>query len=198
MPKLAALDPSVEQIVFGCEIIRHLEERLGRNPRNRSLELLKAMILEGRPHLGPRIAAELGLNYTGNTRRKNQIKQIFKAMMLAAGLCLVLVSLAHAQTVTHTFTVSCTDNSSGEEGFYFYFVGASIPMRQTGPNSCGFSFSFTGVAGQQFCLEATAFRHVLVNGISVLEESARSAPGCGVVPTPSISPPNAPSKGTLP
>ena len=119
----------------------------------------------------------------------------YSKIVLLSALLLSLAAWtnAHAQTVTHTFNVSWTDNSNNEEGFYIYRVGVTARIGQVGVNVTKFSETVTGTAGQQVCYQVSAFNHQFTDGTGNIQESAKSLQGCGTIPVPSQPAPTAPS-----
>lgn len=69
---LSSLDPSVEDQVIGCEVMRLLERKL--SPK--ALLLLEQMILNGNTKVSSEDAKRLGLSIIGNTPRKKKIRKL--------------------------------------------------------------------------------------------------------------------------
>ena len=107
---------------------------------------------------------------------------------------LLLASAANAQ-VSQTFTLSWSDNSSNEEGFYVYRNGTKIGG--VAANITSFKDTVTGAGGQQFCYQVSAFNHASADGTGALQESTLSNQACGTLPVPPQPSPNPPSGLTL-
>jgi hypothetical protein len=78
LTRLASLDPSVEDVIFGCELMRGFEAELGQLRRNdKCPELLQRMILDGAPHSGRRDSTSRG----DEPRRRQRIKQMLNRLL---------------------------------------------------------------------------------------------------------------------
>lgn len=81
---LASLDPSVEQQVLGCELMRLLETRLerrGSGNGSKRLRLLAAMILNGNTKVSSEDCRRFGLSMIANSQRKKKIRQTLQEIL---------------------------------------------------------------------------------------------------------------------
>lgn len=83
---LASLDPSVEDLVFGCELMRHFEAefdrrlaRGGARKYDKCAQVFEMMILNGSPGLPRDLSKSAGIN-PQNQYRKRRIREIYKAI----------------------------------------------------------------------------------------------------------------------
>lgn len=115
------------------------------------------------------------------------------AAILSAVLFIAAVfTVAQAQTTNSgKVTLSWTDNSTNEEGFFIYRDGKQIG--QVKANETTFVDSVTGTVGQQFSYQVSAFNHQFVDGSGNLQESVKSNTAVFTLPPPTQSPPTAPS-----
>lgn len=76
---LANLDPTIEEQVYGMEIVRKLERAFNRN-RNKLEAMFTAMVMSGEPRIARGLLPRFKLGRGGNPARVRRIREIFKGI----------------------------------------------------------------------------------------------------------------------